>query len=118
MFCLLETWYTPETKAWRRTAIVLIFLLGTMTPVMEWKRCAGNTLMTCLHSICQTTPDENGKHYYIRDNRLKSVFELRALNDPCWKNFTGKVDSPFLQYLGRKKETDTEAEAETDPPKR
>lgn len=89
MFRLLQRWYSDDVSKAFRAAFLVVFLLGCATPLMEFKRCAGNTVMTILRP-------EN-PNYYIRDERLSSVFDLEELEDPCWRNFCGKRDPRFFR---------------------
>jgi len=102
MLAVLRTWYEPETLKWRRGLILCVFLIGCMTPLMEFKRCAGNTLLTYVgllrgsetvaFSAGPECVEGNEPRYYIRDERLPSVYELLKRDDPCAGNFLGRFE--------------------------
>lgn len=89
MFRLLQRSFEMRNSRAFQTAFIAVFLVGCAVPLMEFKRCAGNTAMTLLRP---ENPD-----YYIRDERLSSVFDLQKLGDPCWRNFCGKTDERFFR---------------------
>ncbi|MBR0190720.1 MAG: hypothetical protein IJQ31_01480 [Thermoguttaceae bacterium] len=99
MLAVLQTWYSAETPSWRRVLIVCVFLIGALTPLMEFKRCAGNTILTYVGVLrgSETVAfaagpecvDGNEPRYYIRDERLHSVHDLLERDDPCAGNFLG-----------------------------
>lgn len=109
MLCVLRNWYSETTTCRTRILILGIFLIGCANPLMEFKRCAGNTLLTYAGLLqgsksvaFSASPEFPDPDYYVRDERIHSIFELRDLKDPFWENFTGQSDSTFFRYLARK----------------
>lgn len=104
MLAVLQTWYAAETPRWRRVLIICVFLIGALTPLMEFKRCAGNTILTYVGVLrgSETVAfaagpecvDRNEPRYYIRDERLPSVHDLLDRDDPCAGNFLGDTTAP------------------------
>ena len=72
---------------WKKWLFALVFLIGCVTPLMEFVRTTENTF-ACYSGVSQES---------LTSDAMNSIFD--QTEDPFYENFIGKPDSLFSQYL-------------------